>query len=546
MAVRRKTIPIAAASPAYKVLDRRGNGYYSAANTLIESATQTTDRSYISPLDRDVHRTVSSMGRRTLMTLGRSLFWRFPALQGMVLEQANVAVSTYIPQYAGRNKPWGIDAESALTEWHKVMDIAGWPYDWDSYIQSLVISPIVDGEEYVLLTQTAEDYPLVQTIPAHRVGRYPSTTGLATVRYADSSMWIDGVLVDDNRPYPAAQPVTFEAQLIDGVIVDSYSRPLAYRVDGDQPEQYVDIPARNMFPAFCPIVTGQVRGFSLLASSIFDWQDLAEWKRFEMLAQKVFSTRTIIETNETGDLDEAKSIIKTAATYDSSGNKTDLDVQRLYGGTIQYLRAKTGSSVQAFGYDRPGQGSRDFLKTTIRDAFRGTEWDSFFSLDPQSIGGAPMRVIVEKINLVAEKRRKLVRKCCARVDGYALAKMMKLGILPWDDDWYKWEYQGPGDITADKKYDSDVDLAEIAQGISTRKISCARRGLVMEDVDAQREAEADSDLTRAGRLAKKHGISIEQALVVLRPPTPNAQMPQASEAKPKAESMDDSDIIPTE
>jgi hypothetical protein len=524
------------AAKAYKVIDRRSASGWVSSNTLIETATQTTDRGYTPPLDDDIHRTVSNLGRRTLMTLGRSILWRFPALMGMVLEQANLAVSSFIPQYTGRNRAWGDQAEGVLREWHKVMDVAGWPYDYDSFLQQLVIAPIVEGETFTLLTETSEGYPLIQMIPAHRVGKYAAPSDTARVRYQGTSLWIDGVLVDDSRPYPVegsspspsplpegggargGPEIVFTARIVDGVILDNYGRPIAYRLDEDYQQAPVDVAARNMFPAFCPITTGQVRGFSLLASSVFDWQDLAEWRRFEMLAQKVFSTRTLIETNESGDEDEAKSIIQTAATFDADGKKTTLDVQRLYGGTIQYLKAKTGSSVQAFGYDRPGTSSREFLKTTLRDAFRGTEWDMFFSLDPQAVGGAPMRVIVEKINSVLGKRRKLVRKCCLRVDGYAVAKFMMLGLLPWDDDWYQWDYQGPADLTADKKYDSDVDIQEIGQGLGTRKLSCARRGLYLEDVDAQREIEADAELERAGRLARKHGISLQEALMVLRPP----------------------------
>jgi hypothetical protein len=439
----------------------------------------------------------------------------------MILEQANLAVSSFIAQHTGSNKDWGLMAESALSDWHKIMDIAGWPYDYDSYLQSLVLAPIIEGETFTLLTETPEEYPLIQTIPVHRVGSRLSAAITATVRFEGTSMWIDGILVDDNRPYPAAGVIEFEARLIDGVIVDDYSRAIAYRVyeDNFASGTYVDIPSRNFFPAFVPIATGQVRGFSMLASSAFDFEDMHEWKRFEMLAQKTLSTRTLIETNETGDEDSAKSIIKTAATFDADGNKTDLDVQKLFGGTIQYLKAKTGSKLEAFGYDRPGPNSREFLNTTLRDAFRGTEWDMFFSLDPSKIGGASMRVVVEKINAVLNKRRRLVAKCCRRVDGYAIAKFMKLGVLPWNDEWHKWEYQGPGEVTADKKYDSDVDIQEIGQGIGTRKRACAVRGLYLEEVDKQREIEADSDLAAAGRLAKKHGISIQEALAVLRPPT---------------------------
>ena len=85
---KRKT-PVSVAAPAYRIIDRRNQtyGYGYGGNTLIESATQTGERSYVMPADRDIHRTVSNMGRRTLMSLGRSMFWKFPALQGMVLEQ---------------------------------------------------------------------------------------------------------------------------------------------------------------------------------------------------------------------------------------------------------------------------------------------------------------------------------------------------------------------------------------------------------------------------------------------------------------------------
>lgn len=513
----------------YRIIDRRNaSGYVAAsANTLIEAATQTDDRKASPMLDVDVHRSISSYGRRVLMTLGRNMFWRYPALQGSILEQANISVSSFIPQYAGRNKEWGTVAEAMLNEWHKVMDVAGWPYDYDSFLQSKVIGPLVDGEDWVLLTENPDGYPLIQTIPAHRIGGRVFGNMVAKVRFTGKSLFIDEVLVDDNRPYEAPAEIAFDATVIDGVIVDAYSRAIAYRVFDDPltSATYQDISARHLFPCFTPMMTGQVRGFSLLASSVFDWADMHEWKRFEMLAQKAFSTRTIVETNETGEVDAAKAIISGAATFDTEGKKTGLDVQKLEGGTIHYLRAGTGSKIQAFDYDRPGAQSQNFMNSALRDAFRGTEWDVFFSLDPQKVGGAPMRIIVEKINLVAAKRRKLVAKACRRVHGYALSKLIKLGLLPPDEDWFMWNYQGPGDVTSDKKYDSDVALQEIAMGIGTRKDEIARRGGYIEEVDAQRETEVRSDLDRAQRLAKEFGLTIQEAMIFLRPPSPNAQLP---------------------
>src|SRR5688572_27175258 len=106
------------AAKPYRFNERRSAFGYSNANTLIQAATQTTDRKQVPMLDADVHRTINSYGRRVLMTLGRHIFWNFPAMHGAILEQANLSVSSFIPQYTGRNKAWGKLAEDWLYNWH--------------------------------------------------------------------------------------------------------------------------------------------------------------------------------------------------------------------------------------------------------------------------------------------------------------------------------------------------------------------------------------------------------------------------------------------
>ena len=519
----------------FKINDRRGSATgWAGNNTLIAAATQTTDRKRQPMLDADVHRTITDYGRRVLMTLGRHIYWNFPAMHGAILEQANLSVSTFIPQYGGRNKAWGELAEEKLYEWHKIMDVAGQPFDYDSFVRGKIVDPMVDGENFTLLTQTPDGFPLIQIIPAHRVGGSTAADLTAKVRFSGDQMIIDGIVVDDNRPYATDKEISFEAQIVDGVIPDAYGRALAYRVyqDSRTADVWQDISARNLFPTFCPEVVGQVRGFSGLASSVFALQDIKEWREFEMLAQKAAATQGIMETNETGDVDTAKSVISLPATTDSAGAKTSLDVQKLEGGTIKYFKAGTGSKLEAFNYSRPGGESQKFVAEHLRDAFKGTQWDAFFSLDPQAVGGAPMRAILFKINARIAEMQKPVNKACTRVDGYALSKFIQNGELPFDPDWYKWSYQGPGQVTADKAYDSDVDLKEISQGIGTKKNAIARRGEYYEEVREQRKTEVDDEITDAKELAAKHGITFQEAVVLLRPPNPNQQLPQAQQTSP--------------
>jgi capsid protein len=489
----------------YKFTDRRSSsGYVAANNFLIKAATQNTDRAAIPMLDRDFHRNVSNIGRRTLMSISRYLFWNFPAIQGAVLEQANLAVSSFIPQYYGRDKKgFGNDAENWLFEWHKIFDIEGAPYDYDTLVQHLIIADLVDGDIGVILTETPDGYPMIQVIPAHLIG----------------GRNLDKIVV--GGPYDGAT-------MIDGIIVDEYTRPIAARIFNDDTYAstvFTDVSMRNMILSFWPIVRGQKRGIPSLVSAMFDWQDVAESRQFELVAQKVASALYLIENNETGDIDESKAIFAQSATFDADTGAKTANAKEKLTGEIRRYRAGSGSKIEAFRADRPTGNQQAFEDRIVRSAFSGMEWSFDFCLDPSHVGGAPMRVIVEKINRVIEKRQKLVSKVCRRVDGYGLAKASKRSELPTDPDWWMWEYQPPARMTADAKYESDIDIQEMRNGIKTRKEACGRRGQYWEDVDAQRMIEVRSDLQRAKDLATEFDISIQEAIILLSAPTPNGNLP---------------------
>lgn len=507
----------AAAAP-YKMVDRRAS--YGWNNTLIESATQTQDRGAIQLVDYDFHRTLSVIGRRTLLSLARAMYWRIPPLQACILEQANLAVSPFTPIYRGRNKAWGEAASEWLEQFHSVMDLAGWPFDYASYNEIMIVNSIVDGDVFTLLTEDASGNPRVQIIPSHRVGSRYQTGGIVVVKYNGRELWIDGKLIDDSLPWEVKTAREWEAPIIDGVILDDLGRPLAYRVYVDPvvSSEYEDISARNLFPAFLPVIPGQVRNVSLLASSVFDWQDVREFRRFEMLAQKVFSSKTIVEQNETGDVDTSKAVISQSAQFDpTTGNKTTPDFMQLAGGAYHYFKAGSGSKLEAFDWgNRPGRDAQAFQESTVRDAFKGTEWDVFFSLDPKHVGGAALRVITDRVNRVVKKRRRLAGKNILRVDCYALAKAMKNGELPMDADWYKWGYQGPPDVTADRRYDAQTDQMEYQMGWSTMEDIESRRNGDWRIKRQQKQMEVEDLYARAAAIVKQHpGLTIQEVAAQL-------------------------------
>jgi capsid protein len=455
-----------ATSPGYRVNDRRGANHHwdgafnGRSNSLYKGATQSTDRTSIDALNRDTHRNVTQAGRRVLLSVGRWLFSNFPVVQGAIVEQAVLATENFQPQFYGADKAWGTLAEDWLIEWGRICDVAGPPFDFQVFRELLLISMIRDGDELVLLTETEEGYPLIQVIPGHRVDNWTAND------------YVIGGAFDG-------------ARIVDGVILDRTRRAIGYRIYNEMATAYEDIPASNAILTWRPHWADQCRGFSMLSSAIYDFQDIRESRAFELIAQKAASAFALIETNESGMADPAKSVIRTAATKDDYGGNTASAVETLEGGIYKRFKAGTNSKLEAFSYDRPGANVMLYQDALIRDAFRGIEWDYHFSVDPTKPGGAAMRIIVEKINRTLLRRKAMVEGVCRRIHGYAISKAIKLGLLPMNDEWWKWEYQLGPQLTADKMYDSKVDLLDYNARFTTLRHNCAKRGAYWEDVQDQ-------------------------------------------------------------
>jgi hypothetical protein len=103
-----------------------------------------------------------------------------------------------------------------------------------------------------------------------------------------------------------------------------------------------------------------------------------------------------------------------------------------------------------------------------------------------------------------------------RLDGYRIAKAQILGLVPRSDEWYKWDYLSPAELTADKKYDAQVALDQYKAGWITGRQACSRLGLWYDDVQARRETETLELVQTAQRIANKTGAPFETVLVLLR------------------------------
>ena len=506
--------PVQLYGPDNRLLPRRQ--YTRTNNSLITSATQSKDRKNVPALDYDVHRTVTNLGRRTLMTLGRKLYFDSHAIRGAIKEQAEYASSIYLPQFYGEDKDWGIQAEGWIENHDKICDVAGPPYNMRLYRRNLIIALLRDGDMLTVLVKTKSGYPMLQCIPGHRIGS----------RYEDMTV--------QKGEYDGAR-------IIDGVIISDTNTPIAYRVMTGEPEDwksYQDIPARDCCLSFIPEFHGQLRGFSPLGITALPIMDIAESDNLELITQRVAGSIALMERNETGEAEPGGSEGYPVATPAASALPEEKFTSD--GVQIRYFRSSDeNSGLEILKNERPSANQQNFRHAKLRDAFAGIDWSIDFSLDPSKVGGAPFRVVVDKLNRNIRAIQDLaLEPACARFDGFRISSAVQIGALPQNKDWWKFTYQGPARITADAKYESEVDASEVARGFKTRRRAIANRGEYIDDVDKATEQDGENKWAMAERLSKRFKISIETAYNSLWNEQPNGLQQDPTE-RLKQEADDD-------
>lgn len=436
----------------YRIVDKRGRPL---ALSLYEGGQQGAPlrRSQIfSSHATDTKKQVSAGDWKQMLSVGRYLYANIGAVAGAVNEIGTYAVGEgWQPQYLGRNKAWGDRAESWLSGWFDICDVRGTPYDFTTNLFLTSISIDRCGDNAVLLTETEDGYPMVQFIPAHRIGtRSGGSKTVETGEYRG-------------------------LEICNGVVFNGYQRPVAYHILGDDPDGSEDKfrSARDGQLNFAPFWYDQGRGITSLSNAIRDWQDYRDIRDFEKVGIKTASETAVIENNERGSAnpDQARSHFETDAT-------SGVVIENLEGGAIRYFRSNSGSGLSVLKSERPSVETQSFIQDQImRGAFAGLGWPIELSWNPEKLGGANIRMIVEKAERAVKRRQKYLALVWRRVTYYAIAKAIKIGALPHDPDWFLWDAQLPKSLTVDAGHQSKADIEEYRIGFRTLSEVYGRRGL---------------------------------------------------------------------
>lgn len=449
-------------SKSYRLVDKRGKPL---ASTLFEgsySGGSYVRRSRILAVHAtDTKKQMTPGNWLQMLSAARFYYSNIGAVHGAINEIGTYAVgNAWIPQYAGRNQDWGDEAEAWLLNWFDICDVRGGPYDFRTDLFLTSVSIDRDGDNGMLLTESAGGYPMVQFIPAHRIGQ----------RHYDKEV--------KTGPYAGLE-------ICNGVISNKQGRAVAFQVLGDAIDGSEDqiFSARDMALNYSPKWFDQGRGITSLAPAIPDWGDYRDIRDFEKRGIKAASDVAVVEKNERGSADPGEAHFERDAD-------TGITIEDLEGGSIRYFRSNSGSGLEVLKSERPSNETQGFIQDQImRGAYAALEWPIEFSWNPEALGGANIRMIVEKAERTVKKHQKYLATTWRRACIYGLAKAIKIGLLPFDEDWFLWDAQLPKSLTVDAGHQSKADIEEYRIGFNTLSEIYGKRGEDWQDAIKQRVKE---------------------------------------------------------
>jgi capsid protein len=429
--------------PKKQAFVRGGYGLYRGADY------QSRQRAPLIPLPRDAKYDCSSFSQLRLMALGRFMDSNVSWIRGLVNEICNNVVGAgWTPVFEGKNQNWGHQAETWLVNWHKVCDVRG--QQMKTVMWQALRGTIVDGDQLSILTETNTHYPQVQQIPAHRI----------STRSYQSTEQFGG---DAN------------AQMQNGVKTDKLGRPVGYLVTGDDPEGNEDefVAAQNAHLIAGQEWVAQGRGVTAMASFLNEAVDIDDLSELLKFAAKILASIALIENVEGDDEGDDEEFLNETSLQ----NGKEMAIEEIYGGMIRKFRAGSGGKLEAFEHQQPSTNIQEWRRELMRGCYAAMGWPIELALDFKGLTGSNTRAILEKAQKTVEYWQTILGYWYYRVTCYAIAKAMKLGLLPWNPEWYKWDFQLPKKMTVDAGRDSQQDRANVAAGLTTLSAVFGKNGL---------------------------------------------------------------------
>ena len=362
---------------------------------------------------------------------------------------------------------WNRSAEAYFDSWSSQCEITR-RFSFPECLSLVCRGMDIDGEYFVHKTRTGTGEPTLQLIESHRVG--------------DNSWGRSGST--------------------DGVILDSYGAPVAYRVKLDD-NTTEDLSAAAVMHLFEPEWAGAVRAHPTLQHSINHVLDEIELLALEKHAVKDNADIARVITSERGEINDNGDFELTQGDGLESDSSDAVGLQRIVGGKLVAL--KPGEDIKAFESSRPSPTFTGFLEHIRRDSALGF-LPYEFAADSSKVGGAGVRLVVAKADRRFSYRQMILERRFIRpVWAYVIGDAINRGLLPPVAAWWKITTVPPRRITVDAGREAQQNRSDVEMGLKTLSDHYAEMGADFGEEIERRALDAKLIIEAAA----KYGVPVD-------------------------------------
>jgi len=470
-----------------------------SAFNFYEGIKLTRERTQIPFQVGDSRDDLSTWDRQQFMAVARYLYVNDGLCRGAINDLARYTVGTGLKPKSHASTPETAQSyEEFFNEWAFRADFAG-RHHLDQLQFMWQVGEARDGDIGIVLTEDGAGDPRVQTIRGHRIGTF-----------------------GDNAE-----------GLVDGVRVDDFDRVISYRVSSRNGKTR-EIPAHSFILSVESTDPDALRGSTVLQAGICHVRDKKDILGFEKVAVKKSSAvAAVLKTaNGTTDPEEWDN-----EDVDETAEPTKLSVMQMQSGQVPVI----GGDEDLIWHDsnRPSAAFTGFLEFLVREIALGLGLPVEFIWNAAALGGATQRFVLEKADRrFKERRGRFEKQVMNRIWGRVISTGIARGKLADDPKKFFLSWRGPADLSVDAGRDQAQDREDLKMGLLTEEDHYGMRGHDYRVKRAQVWREADELLSTANQLAKKHGVSPEFALGLLRQSTPNGFTITATAPEPKKREED--------
>ena len=314
--------------------------------------------------------------------------------------------------------------------------------------------------------------------------------------------FIDPDLVDQDKNEILANG----GQIRMGIEIDASGRPVAYHVRVRPPDDYQigttnpkteRIPAERMIHAFRVDRIGQNRGSPWTATSMTRLKMLGGYEEAELVAARVSASKMGFFVSESGD------------EYQGDGTAPDgtlnMDVQ-----PGQFSQLPAGVDFKAYDPQHPSTAFKDFEKAMLRGIASGLGV-SYTSLanDLEAVSYSSIRQgLLEERDHWRTVQHWVIEHFCQPVYLRWLRQTLDSGVINLPaNKFFKFsatQWVPRGWQWVDPRNEAEAQILAINNGLMTKTQALAERGLDLEDVLLEQQAETEL----SGKIAPDSAISV--------------------------------------